>query len=123
MKSKQILLRHSTTGSPSLDSFSDLVANKMVTLVEQGTTHDFLDIYTLCYEGLVTASQCWQLWQGQQQLNGGDMETAQVKLAVQAHVARIAQQQPVEKISDPKARAATAQLRTWFSTEFLQPLS
>ena len=34
----------------------------MVALVERGARRDLLDIYTLCDEGLVTPSECWQLW-------------------------------------------------------------
>ena len=36
-----------------LDSFDDLVASKMLALVERGAPRDFLDIYNLCDERLV----------------------------------------------------------------------
>jgi len=106
-----------------LDSFTDLVANKMVALVERGAPRDLLDIYTLCHEGLVTPSQCWQLWRRRQELANGNTEAVRAKMAVQVHVARIAKYRPLEKISDPAARASAVRVRTWFKTEFLDALS
>ena len=106
-----------------LDSFTDLVANKMVALVERGAPRDLLDIYTLCHEGLITPSQCWQLWRRRLELIGENTDPARAKLAVQTHVTRIAKYRPLEKISDPAARASAARVRTWFKTEFLDALS
>ena len=106
-----------------LDSFTDLVANKMVALVERGAPRDLLDIYTLCDEGLVTPSECWQLWRRRQELANGNTEAIRAKMAVQVHVARITKYRPLEKIADPVARAAAAKVRTWFKTEFLDALS
>ena len=95
----------------------------MVALVERGARRDLLDIYTLCDEGLVTPSECWQLWRRRLELIGENTDPARAKLAVQTHVARIAKYRPLEKIADPVARAAAAKVRTWFKTEFLDALS
>lgn len=46
-----------------LDSFPDLVASKMVALVERGAPRDVRDIFALCDAGLITPAGCWQLWQ------------------------------------------------------------
>lgn len=102
-----------------LDSFPDLVAAKMVALVERGAPRDFRDIYTLCYAGLTTAEQCWTLWRRRQQLAGSDTDAARARLAVQTHLARIALHRPLNQIADPTERSAAEQVRTWFETEFL----
>jgi hypothetical protein len=59
-----------------LDSFPDLVAAKMVALVERGAPRDFRDIHTLCHAGLTTPEQCWTLWRRRQQLAGSDTDAA-----------------------------------------------
>lgn len=44
-----------------LDSFPDLLASKMVALVERGTPRDFRDICALCQAGLTTRARPKQL--------------------------------------------------------------
>jgi len=105
-----------------LDSFPDLVAAKMVALVERGAPRDFRDIYTLCQAGVTTAEQCWALWRRRQQLAGSDTDTARARLAVQTHLARIALHRPLEQIADPTERTAAERVRTWFGEEFLNVL-
>jgi hypothetical protein len=104
-----------------LDSFSDLVASKMVALVERGAPRDFRDIYTLCQAGVTTPEQCWTLWRQRQQLASSDTNAARARLAVQTHLARIALHRPLNQIADPAERAAAKQVRTWFE-EFLNVL-
>jgi predicted nucleotidyltransferase component of viral defense system len=105
-----------------LDSFPDLVAAKMMALVERGAPRDFRDIYTLCQTGATTAEQCWTLWQQRQQLAGSDTDAARARLAVQTHLTRIALHRPLNQIADPTERAAAEQVRTWFEMEFLNVL-
>jgi len=102
-----------------LDSLEDLIASKMVGLIERGAPRDFRDIYTLCQAGVTTPEECWALWRERQQLAGSDTDTARAYLAVQTHLARIATQRPLESISDPDERAAAEHLRMWFMGEFL----
>ena len=102
-----------------LDSFPDLVAAKMVALVERGAPRDFRDIYTLCQADVTTAEQCWTLWRRRQQLAGSDTDAARARLAVQTHLARIALHRPLNQIADPTERAAAERVRTWFEMEFL----
>ena len=73
-----------------LDSFADLVASKMVALVERGAPRDFRDVHTVCQAGLITPHQCWELWRRRQQLAGSDTDCARARLAVETHLARIA---------------------------------
>jgi predicted nucleotidyltransferase component of viral defense system len=103
-----------------LDSLADLVASKMVALVERGAPRDFLDIYTLCQSGLVTISGCWQLWSRRQAIAGSDADISRAFLAIETHLERIALHRPLEKIDDPKQRQQARQVRNWFLDEFRQ---
>jgi len=105
-----------------LDSFPDLVASKMVALVERGAPRDFRDIHTLCQAGLTTPAQCWRLWQERQRLASSDIDPARARLAVQIHLERIALHRPLDKIADQAEQATARRVRTWFVTEFLDVL-
>ena len=102
-----------------LDAFDDLVASKMVALVERGAPRDFRDIYTLCQEGQCTVGQCWKLWRERQRLAGEDADLERAYLAVRTHLARIEQSRPLERIADLQQRSAAEKLREWFVEEFL----
>lgn len=102
-----------------LDSFPDLVASKMVALVERGAPRDFRDIYALCRAGLTTPRECWDLWQRRQQLSGSDTDYARARLAVETHLVRIALHRPLEQISDSQQQAEAKQVRAWFTEVFL----
>ncbi|HVT15644.1 MAG TPA: nucleotidyl transferase AbiEii/AbiGii toxin family protein [Thermoanaerobaculia bacterium] len=106
----------------ALDSLPDLVARKMVALVERGAPRDFRDIYTLCREGRVTARDCWRLWRERQERAGSDADPHRARLAVETHLSRIAQHRPLAAIAEPDQRAAAANLRGWFAREFLDAL-
>jgi hypothetical protein len=105
-----------------LDSFPDLVASKMVALVERGAPRDFRDIYALCQVGLTAPQQCWHMWRRRQQLAGSDTDAVRAWLAVETHLERIVQHRPLARISVPADRAAAEELRSWFTTEFLDAL-
>jgi hypothetical protein len=105
-----------------LDSLKDLVANKMVALVERGAPRDFLDIYHLCQEGLYTPEQCWLLWRQRQQLANSDTSASRAKMALQTHLARIEQHRPLFSIADPEAKESAQRVRSWFKTEFIDAL-
>lgn len=105
-----------------LDSFPDLVAAKMVALVERGAPRDFRDIYTLCHAEVTTPEQCWMLWRRRQQLAGSDTDAARARLAVQTHLARITLHRPLDQIADSAKRAAAERGRIWFEMEFLNAL-
>lgn len=106
-----------------LDSFSDLVASKMVALVERGAPRDYRDIYALCQQGLTTPSKCWELWRRRQELAASDTRGERARLAVETHLERIAQHRPLQQIVDPDDRVAAEQVRTWFREDFLDALS
>lgn len=102
----------------SIDSLPDLVASKMVALVERGAPRDFRDIHALCHSGLMTAEECWSLWRLRQQRAGSDTDTHRARLALATHLSRIAQHRPLERITDPEERVEAGSLRTWFTKEF-----
>lgn len=101
-----------------LDSFSDLVASKMVALVERGAPRDFRDIHSLCQAGLIAPGRCWELWRRRQRLADSDTDGHRARLAVETHLARIVQHRPLDGIEDPEQRDAAARVRAWFTTEF-----
>ena len=106
-----------------LDSFPDLLASKMVALIERGAPRDFRDVYALCQAGLTTPQECWELWRRRQQLANSDTDSARARLAVETHLARIAQHRPLGDITDPAKRAEAEQVRRWFAQEFLNALT
>ncbi|MBN1658174.1 MAG: nucleotidyl transferase AbiEii/AbiGii toxin family protein [Anaerolineae bacterium] len=105
-----------------LDSFPDLVASKMVALVERGAPRDFRDIHAVCQAGLTNAAQCWQWWRERQRLVGSDEDAVRARLAVETHLARIAQHRPLTGIKDAAERAKAEHIRGWFLGEFLDAL-
>jgi predicted nucleotidyltransferase component of viral defense system len=106
-----------------LDSFADLLASKMVALVERGAPRDVRDIYAVCQAGLATPRQCWVLWRRRQQLAGSDTDPARARLAVETHLARIAQHRPLSEIGDSTKRAEADHVRRWLTEEFLDALT
>ena len=105
-----------------MDSFPDLVASKMVALVERGAPRDLRDIYVLCHAGLTDARQCWQWWRERQRLANSDEDATRARLAVETHLARIAAHRPVEQIADEKERLEAERVRAWLRGEFLDAL-
>lgn len=106
-----------------LDSFPDLLASKMVELVERGAPRDFRDIYALCQARLTTPQQCWELWRRRQRLAESDTDSDRAGLAIETHMARIAQHRPLAQIEDPEKQTEAQQLRAWFAKEFLNALA
>lgn len=102
-----------------LDSLPDLVASKMVALVERGAPRDFLDIYHLCREAIVTPEWCWSLWRARQEAAETEADVKRASLAIQLHLERIETQRPLLKIENLAERESTDQLRRWFHKEFL----
>jgi len=105
-----------------LDSFSDLLASKVVALVERGAPRDFRDIYTLCQVEMTTPQECWALWRWRQKLAGGDANAHRARLAVETHLARIEQHRPLPEIADPTERTEAERVRAWFKATFLDAL-
>lgn len=105
-----------------LDSLPDLVASKMVALVERGAPRDFRDIHAVCEADLLTAEECWRLWAQRQRLSGSDINWNRARLAVETHLKRIALQRPLADIAEPDQRSEAAQVRAWFKEVFLNAI-
>lgn len=105
-----------------LDSLNDLIASKMVALVERGAPRDFRDIHEVCVSGLGTPARCWALWKERQSRSGGDSEPSRAKLAVETHLQRIAQHRPLESIDDVAQRGEAERVRRWFREVLLNAL-
>ncbi|MCQ3936160.1 MAG: hypothetical protein DPW18_03830 [Chloroflexi bacterium] len=103
-----------------LDSLADLSASKMTALVERGAPRDFLDIFNLCQSGLLTVSECWELWRKRQTLAGSDADFFRARLAIETHLERISTHRPLEKIADGQQQERARQLRDWFLHVFLE---
>ena len=106
-------------GGILLDSLEDLVAAKMVALVERGAPRDYRDIHALSQAGLVDPSRCWQLWEARQQAAGETVDPSRARLAIRSHLARIETARPLEGIDDPDQRRQAVQVRSWFKRELL----
>jgi len=106
----------------ALDSFPDLVAGKMVALVERGAPRDFRDVYALCQADLTTPQQCWQAWRQRQELAGSDVDADRARLALETHLARIELYRPLGQIADSQQRSEAERLRVWYREDFLSAL-
>ncbi len=105
-----------------LDSFADLVANKMTALVERGAPRDFRDVYSLCEAGLTTPADCWRLWRERQRRAEASTDPHRARLAVETHLARIVQHRPLDRIADAAERTLAERARRWYETELLDAL-
>ncbi len=103
-----------------LDSFEDLLAAKMVALVERGAPRDFRDIYTVCRRRLTTVHACWALWEERQRRAGEDADSRRAGLAVRTHLERLAQVRPLDEIPEDCQRTQARKLREWIVKELLR---
>lgn len=101
-----------------LESLADNVASKMVALVSRGHWRDFADIYAVVDGGLMTASECWELWTRKQRGMNHEPDLVSAELSVLRHLARLRQIRPIETIQDSTERVRAARLRAWFAEEF-----
>lgn len=102
-----------------LDAFPDLVASKMVALVERGAPRDFRDIYAICQADLISPEDCWRLWGRRQELANSDDDYRRATLAMETHLERIERHRPLENISDIQERSQAKSLREWYREELL----
>lgn len=106
----------------ALDRLPDLIASKMVALVERGAPREFRDLHALCQAGLATPQECWQLWKQCQQKMERDTDPYRARLAVETHLMRICLHRPLERIAEADRRAEAERVRSWFKEEFLHAL-
>ena len=102
-----------------LDSPSDLIASKMVALVERGAPRDFVDIFAVCEAHLVDPQACWRLWQTRQALTGSSISFSRARLAIATHLKRIEMRRPLHSIEGLRQRNEAEKTRVWFREVFL----
>lgn len=103
----------------ALDTLPDLVASKMVALVERGAPRDLRDIHACCNAGLASADDCWTWWSQRERLSNRDADRRRARLAIETHLARIAQHRPLDSIEEPESRAQADAVRRWYTEVFL----
>jgi len=96
-----------------IESFHDNIGAKMNAAVSRGAPRDFLDIRHVVTTGLVTAAQCWELWQRKNPGDSGGREK------VRFHLAGLELRRPLESIADPQERMKAQETRQWFRDTFL----
>lgn len=103
----------------ALDSLDDLIASKMTAVIERGAPRDFVDIYEVCKQNLVTVSQCWELWQEREKKRGVDSPDPALGCeGLLLHLSRIERVRPLESIRDVNQRKHAEAVRNWFKYEF-----
>ena len=102
-----------------LDSLDDLIASKMVALVERGAPRDFVDIFAVCEADIATPRACWRLWKTRQARTGGSTSFSRARLAITTHLKRIELRRPLNSIVDQRPKNEAEKTRIWFRKEFL----
>jgi hypothetical protein len=105
-----------------MDAWNDLIASKMVALVERGAPRDFRDIHAVCSARLATSHRCWELWRAKQSLSEQDSSAHRARLSIESHLGRLARLRPLAGIADGAEREKAESLRDFFAKEFLDAL-
>ncbi len=98
-----------------VETLVDNVGSKMNALVNRGAPRDFVDVYRVVTDGLVSSDDCWKLWLRKNE--GGSAEEAQSK--VLTHLMRLELRRPLETIGASSERESAAALRKWYRERFL----
>ena len=102
-----------------LASLNDLIASKMVALVERGAPRDFLDIFAVCETQAATPLDCWQPWRERQARSGGSTSHSRATLAITTSLSRIEMRRPLPSIANQQQRGEAERTRNWFKEEFI----
>lgn len=102
-----------------IDSLNDLIASKMVALVERGAPRDFLDIFAVCKAKIAIPQECWQLWHLRQERSGGSTSRSRATLAITTSLSRIELRRPLISIENQQQRDEAERTRNWFKEEFI----
>jgi len=97
-----------------IETLRDNIASKMNALVNRGAPRDLRDIHEVCRRGLMSATQCWELYE--EKNPGWSARDAAGK--VLHAVERLEIQRPLDSISDDKQRRDAAAVRQWFRGVF-----
>lgn len=98
-----------------VETLVDNVGSKMNALVNRGAPRDFVDIFRIVNDGLISSEDCWRLWQRKNE--GASAEEARAK--VLTHLTRLEVRRPLGTIGVPSERESAAALRQWYREGFL----
>lgn len=106
----------------SSDAWNDLVASKMVALVERGAPRDFRDIHAIVSAGLLAPENIWDLWRAKQAKSEADSSSERARVLITSHLRRISRLRPLDQIADPAERLNAEKVRSFFAKEFVDAL-
>lgn len=106
----------------SADTWNDLVASKMVALIERGAPRDFRDIYAIVRAGLLIPEILWALWRRKQAGSEMDASPTRAHALIESHLRRISRLRPLEQIADLEERGDAERVREFFRKDFLNGL-
>ena len=88
-------------------------------LIERGAPRDFLDIYEICGQRIMTISQCWNLWKEREEKRGNKFPDPKIGCeGLLLHLSRIERVRPLVSITNLQERKHAEELRDWFKNEF-----
>jgi hypothetical protein len=99
-----------------IETLRDNVASKMNALVNRGAPRDLRDIHEVCLRGLMSAAECWQLYELKNP--GGSARDASAK--VLHALERLELLRPLDRIADAEQRRDAAAVRQWYRDVFCQ---
>lgn len=100
-----------------IETLADNLGAKMNALVNRGSPRDFTDIARVVDAGLVSAEECWALWNRK-----NPSETVAVgKQKVMLQLELLERRRPLDSIEDPAQRETAARLRAWFRSHLISP--
>lgn len=102
----------------AIDTFEDLIASKMVALVERGAPRDFRDIFSICRANLARPAECWRLWRQKMTLEDRDATRERGLLALATHLKRLERLRPIGQIADEKDKLDAQDVRSFFAEVF-----
>ena len=98
-----------------IETLQDNIGSKMNALTNRGAPRDFLDIYRVVQDRLLSVETCWQLWQAK---NPGASPT-QARGQTLSHLRRLQSRRPLTAIADETERQNADALRQWYQGVFL----
>lgn len=99
-----------------IETLRDNIASKMNALVNRGAPRDLRDIHEVCRRGLMSALQCWKLYEEKNPGESARDATGKVLHAIE----RLEIQRPLDSIADAEQRREAAAVRQWYRDFFCQ---
>lgn len=98
-----------------IETLEDNIGSKMNALVTRGAPRDFVDVYRVVNDGLLSVAECWRLWRNKNP--GAPLDVA--RRQVLTHLTRLEARRPLGSVADEQERSSAQELREWFRKSFL----